>query len=275
MKLAVAIATADAPPSAFVVWRGLAASMAKAAALGYDGVELALADAGQADCDEIARLCDIHGLEISAISTRQVYAVHGLYLTHPDPDKRRQTVACLQGLVDVAARFGRKVNLGRARGMVQPDEPVEAASARFLSAARHLAAYAGERGVEILLEPVNRYELNFINSVAEGAELLADLNMPNMRLMPDVFHMNIEDDSIPAALTRHAPLISYIHFADSNRRAPGQGHLHFPEIVATLKALNYAGWVTVEILPLPDPDAAARAAVQYLRPLIPKLEERG
>ncbi len=86
--------------------------------------------------------------------------------------------------------------------------------------------------------------------------------------MPDVFHMNIEDRSIQSELVRCAEYISYIHFADSNRLAPGQGHLHFPDIINTLKAVGYDGWITIEILPEPDPDIAAYQAVNYIRQLI-------
>ncbi|MCL6431571.1 MAG: sugar phosphate isomerase/epimerase [Anaerolineae bacterium] len=125
-------------------------------------------------------------------------------------------------------------------------------------------------GVELLLEPVNRYEINYINSVPEALEVLRAAGCPNVRLMPDVFHMNIEDGSIPGSLILAGETIGYVHVADSNRRAPGQGHLNLPEVLMTLEALGYRGYVTAEILPYPDPDTAARAAIRYLRALLPR-----
>jgi sugar phosphate isomerase/epimerase len=88
--------------------------------------------------------------------------------------------------------------------------------------------------------------------------------------MPDVFHMNIEDASIEGSLAAHLDHIGYIHFADSNRHAPGSGHLNFPNIVMLLRSLGYSGYVTAEILPYPTPDEAAARAAAYLRALIPK-----
>jgi len=83
--------------------------------------------------------------------------------------------------------------------------------------------------------------------------------------MPDIFHMNIEDASITDSLREAGDKISYVHFADSNRWAPGQGHLNFPEIIGVLKSISYDRFVTVEMLPKPDPDSAARMAIDYLR----------
>jgi sugar phosphate isomerase/epimerase len=91
--------------------------------------------------------------------------------------------------------------------------------------------------------------------------------MPNFALMPDLFHMNIEDRSITGELERFIKRVAYIHLADSNRLAPGRGHIDFPAVFATLRRCGYDGWASVEILPLPDADTAARQAMDFLRPL--------
>jgi sugar phosphate isomerase/epimerase len=74
--------------------------------------------------------------------------------------------------------------------------------------------------------------------------------MPNVKLMPDVFHMNIEDKTIGGELAKYIDYVAYIHLADSNRLAPGQRHTDFEDIFARLKEASYDGWVSVEILPL-------------------------
>jgi sugar phosphate isomerase/epimerase len=96
------------------------------------------------------------------------------------------------------------------------------------------------------------------------------LAIPGLKLMPDVFHMNIEDASIEGNLQKYIAHIAYVHFADSNRLAPGWGHLDFGSIVDALHDVGYTGWTSVEILPKPDPDSAARQAIQFLRRFIPK-----
>jgi sugar phosphate isomerase/epimerase len=74
--------------------------------------------------------------------------------------------------------------------------------------------------------------------------------------------------TIGGELTKYTDDIAYIHFADSDRRAPGQGHIDFERILEALRRAGYDGWIAVEILPVPDPDTAARQAIEYLRPLI-------
>lgn len=271
MNLGLAIAPANALPSAFVVFRDdLSVSIRKAADLGYDGVELALLRADQVDLPSIKRLLRQHGLAVPAISTGQVFAEAGLYLTHPDPDARERCAATFHRLCEVAADLGAMVNVGRARGFIPEDEPREVAEARFLEGIRRIADHAAQLGVTLVLEPVNRYESNFVNSLVDGADVVKRVDRQNVRLMADVFHMNIEDASIAGSLESCRESLAYVHFADSNRRAPGQGHLDFASLVATLRAIGYDGWVTVEILPYPDPDTAALQAISYLRRLIPR-----
>ncbi|MFW6154914.1 MAG: TIM barrel protein [Planctomycetota bacterium] len=271
-QLAVAIAAAEAPPSALVVWRGFEASMDKAARLDYDGVELALRDAGEIDAAQTARQLADRGLACPCISTGQVFAVSGLHFTAANPARRRHVVAVFRDLVDLAAELGAMLNIGRVRGFVADGQTVDDARARFIDVAVELATYARTKGVTLILEPVNRYEINFINSLAEAADLLDATGAANMALMPDVFHMNIEDHTIGGELERFGPRIAYIHLADSNRLAPGWGHLDFDEVFASLRRIGFDGWASVEILPRPDPDAAAAQAIAHLRPY---LAERG
>ncbi len=271
MKIGIAVAPREALPSAFVVFReDLEVSIKKARALGFDGVELALLHPGQIDGGRIEKLLKKSGLEIPMISSGQVFAEGGLCFTSPDREIRDQAVFRIKGLVDQAQRFRSMVNIGRVRGPLEPGKPRGEAEDRFLEAMNEVAHYAEPKGVDIALEPVNRYEINFINRVEEAVEMIDRLGLPNVKVMPDVFHMNIEEPSIEGTLAAYKDYIGYIHFADSNRFAPGMGHLNFPNIIAVLKAIGYAGYVTAEILPRPTPDEAAARAAQYLRTLLPK-----
>ena len=266
IRIAVAVATARACPDAFVVWRGIEESIEKAARFGYDGIELALKTPDQVDAGRTKELLSERGLECPCVSTGQVFAGLGLCFTAKDPEKRAEVVRVFKGMIDLASQLGAMVNVGRARGFVEEGETREEAEARFIETARELAFYAEPRGVRLCLEPVNRYEINFVNSVAEGADLLKKVGAPNFALMPDLFHMNIEDPSLGGELEKHAEHVAYIHFADSNRLAPGRGHTDFRAVFKSLRRMNYDGWISVEILPQPDPDAAARQAIEYLAP---------
>jgi sugar phosphate isomerase/epimerase len=264
IRLSVAIADTHALEAAFVVWRGFEASFSKAKAAGYDGVELALRRAGEISLARLDRLLSENGLTVSAVSTGQVFADGGLCLTDENPERRGEALAVLQDLADFAGDYGKTLNLGRVRGSIASEK----SEAYFCEAAARLCEQAQKRGVTVILEPVNRYEINFINNLDEGAQLLRKLKIPNFKLMPDLFHMNIEDDRIGDSLRRSRELLHYIHFADSNRLAPGRGHLDFYNIFSTLAEIKYDGWISVEILPKPDPDTAAGQAAAFLRPRI-------
>lgn len=268
MKLAVAIADDKAGPSAFVVWRGFEQSIAKAAAYGYHGVELALRTRQDVDEEGLRQLLKQHQMEVSCISTGQVFADLGLYLTAQDKETRKQAVEVLRGLVQMAAEFGQMVNLGRARGFVGEGQTMKQAEAIFIDSLGQLLPDAKANGVTIVIEPVNRYEINFINSVEQCAQLIASINSDRIGIMPDVFHMNIEDVQIGGALEKYAHLVRYVHLADSNRMAPGWGHLDFDEVFSALGRGGYGGWVTAEILPLPSADEGARQAASYLLPRV-------
>src|SRR3546814_4426872 len=113
-------------------------------------------------------------------------------LTVENAGKRAEVIAVFKELIDLAEHFGRLVNIGRVRGQIGL-RSTDHVNALFCETVGALCDYAISKGVTLMLEPVNRYESDFVNSVADGAELLKQVNRPNFKLMPDVFHMNIED----------------------------------------------------------------------------------
>ena len=268
MKLSVAVAGKDALPSAFVVWRGFEDSIRKAKEYGYDGVELALRSASDIRPEDLDRYLSENGMQISCISTGQVFAADHLYFTHPEKAVRSRCISVFKELVDLASGYCHLVNVGRVRGFIEEGRDEAYASALFCETAAPICEYAAKKGVDIILEPVNRYEINFVNNVEQGARLLKQLGFSNAGLMPDVFHMNIEDAHIGKTLVKYGEYIKYIHLADSNRLAPGQGHLDFDEVFDALKTIGYDDWASVEIFPVPTPDTAAKQAADYLLPRI-------
>src|SRR5690606_23867775 len=220
----------------------------------------------------LKQLLEEHHLAVSCISTGQVYADGGLTLTEEDIEKREEVISIFKELIDLAEKFGKLINIGRVRGQIGQRQ-TEEVEVIFCETVRLLCDYAAPKGVTLMLEPVNRYECDFVNSIEEGVALLKRIDRPNFKLMPDVFHMNIEDVTIADELAKYIRYISYIHLADSNRLAPGQGHTDFKKIFDRLAASQYDGWVSVEILPRPDPDTAAFQSVDFLLPLIKAYNE--
>ena len=273
MRLALAIAPHDAGPSSFVVFRDhLETTIPKVARLGYDGVELALGRASDVSAGIVASLLADHGLGISAVSTGRVYAEQRAWLSSPDASVRGRAVSILLELVDLAVELDAgRVNIGRVRGGLDEDPDRAAGMDRFIDGIRTVGDHAGKLGVDLVIEPVNRYELDFVNSVVpDGIDIVDRVGHPAVRLMPDTFHMNIEDAHPPQSLRAAAGRVGYVQVADSNRWAPGQGHIDFEPFFAALEAIGYDDWLSVEMLPFPDPDTAARQAVDFLRSHYPR-----
>jgi sugar phosphate isomerase/epimerase len=271
MRLSVVVAKEDAPESAFVVWRGFERSIEKASALGFQGVELALESADDVEPQKLDNWLSKNDVAVSCISTGLVYATRGLSLSHSDPAIRKEALATFRSLISLAGDYGGFINIGRARGFLEPGKSRETTELLFVEALIELCDAAEPLGVEILVEPVNRYETNFLNSLDEAAAVLARADRNNAGLMPDLFHMNIEEASLTEALIRHKDRVRYVHLADSNRQAPGQGHTDFDGVLAGLRQMRFDGWTAIEILPVPDPDTAARLAADFI---LPRLRDR-
>ncbi|MGP8245729.1 MAG: TIM barrel protein [Bryobacteraceae bacterium] len=265
MKFGLVVSTVDALPSAFVVLRDdLCRCVDRCAELGFDGVELALRHPAQVDLPRLRQRLAATGLEIPCLSSGQVFAADRLYFTSPDSSVRAAAVERIVEMVRLAAELGARVNLGRVRGGIAEGEPLEGAKTRFFECLHRCADVAEPLNVTLLIEPVNRYETNFINTCAAAADVIREAGRSCLKLMPDLFHMNIEDASFRAAFESFQEEIDYVNVADSNRWAPGWGHTPFDEIFRILSDIGYDGYLTGEVLPEPDPDSAARQVVDFL-----------
>lgn len=265
MRLCITIGTQDAYPGALVVFRGLEENLKTIADLGYDGIELALFDKSNIDVSTLKRQLDQYHLALPVISTGQIFTMQNVWFTHPDRTVRDRAVQIFNGIIEIAAEFGAGVNVSRVRGYIHENDSKEDALNKLTDCLRQICGYAAEFDVNILLEQMNRYETNYMNSAAEVGEYIRTLNLSNLKIHADLFHMNIEDASIEETLKNYADLLGYIHFADSNRLAPGLGHLDFRAIISTLKEIHYRGWIGVEALTRPDSLTTAKQSITYLK----------
>jgi sugar phosphate isomerase/epimerase len=119
--------------------------------------------------------------------------------------------------------------------------------------------------VKIVLEPINVLQAPYIHTAQDGFAMIERVNHPNFGLMLDTNHMNIEEVDIYEGLRRAGPHLWFVHFADNNRRWPGSAHLEFAKFVAVLEEISYQGYISLEILPWPDPDTAAKSSIESLR----------
>lgn len=130
-----------------------------------------------------------------------------------------------------------------------------------------LDVVAGSEG-RILLEPINRYESRYLNRASDNLEIIDIVDHPNAGLLPDIFHMSIEESDIPAALRAAAGRIGHVHLGDNNRLLPGHGTLDWAGIVQALRDIEYEGYLNLECSTSGDPATTLPATAVFLRTLI-------
>ncbi|MFC5409356.1 TIM barrel protein [Larkinella bovis] len=262
MKSAVTIALVpELKTGPWIYWHDLEAGMAKAAALGFDAVELFTASADAVAPDRLAALCEQFGVKIAAVGTGAGKVIHGLTLTDPDAQVRSRAVAFIADMMAFGAGFGAPAIIGSMQGNAVPGVEREQALEWLVEGLNILGKQAGDQGVTLIYEPLNRYETNLINRLEDGVDLLKSLDNQYVKLLADLFHMNIEEVSLAESLRLAAPYIGHVHFADSNRRPVGFGHTDLQEVAAVLQQMDYAGYISAEAFPWPDPDQAAQQTI--------------
>ena len=246
----------------------LAQNIADIAAMGYDGVELAIRDPKLVDVDALEALTREHGLRVPAIGTGQAWGEEKLSFTDPDLSVRRAAVERIKSHIPLAARFNAVIIIGLVRGIIKPGITHEQGMAWVCEALQECSAAAKPFGVRLALEPINRYETTLVNSVAQGMALIDQVGADNFGLLLDTFHMNIEEPDILQSISACGDRIFHFHVADSNRWYPGAGHLDFSGILSRLQSTGYDGFVSGEFMPLPDPLTAARESIACLRAIL-------
>lgn len=129
---------------------------------------------------------------------------------------------------------------------------------------KELAAYAEDKGRLICLEPLNRFETDFINTCDQGLQMLADVDSPALKLHLDTFHMNIEEKNQADAIRKAGSALGHFHACGSDRGTPGGDHIAWPSIVAALKEIGYDKDVVIESFTT-DVKVIARAAAIWRR----------
>ena len=265
MKLSIVLSTQPASFQAATFKGDLETNLRSIAALGYDGVELAIRDPQQTDYGKLERLAGQCGLAVPAIGTGQAWGEEGLSFTDPDASIRQAAIERIKSHIPGAARFHAVIIIGLLRGIVKPGVEAGQAMDWLVHALSECCSAARPHGVRLALEPINRYETSLINNITQGLDLIERLGMENFGLLLDTFHMNIEEPGMEAGIQKCGERIFHFHVADSNRWAPGSGHLDFKSILAALSRTGYRGYVSGEFLPIPDAATSARQGIDCLR----------
>lgn len=260
----------EAAAGPFVYHGDLASGCARASADGFDAVEIFPPDADSLDGFELRRLLRENRLELAAMGTGAGWLRRKLTLTDPDPHQRMCARDFIGSVIDFAGGFGAPAIIGSMQGRWGGSVSKEQAFDWLREELDQLGPRAHALQVPLLFEPLNRYESNLFNTVADAVEFLGTLRTRNVKLLCDLFHMNIEEADLAAALRLAGGRLGHVHFADSNRRAIGMGHTAMAPIADTLRQIGYTGYVSAEILPAPDAGAAALQTIRSFRQFFPR-----
>jgi sugar phosphate isomerase/epimerase len=266
MKSAVTICLVpEARSGPFVFHGGLADGCRRAAAHGFDAVEIFPPSAEEVDVAELRRLLAAHRLAVAAFGTGAGWLVRKLSLTSVDAATRIEARRFVTALVELAGSFAAPAIIGSMQGRVDAEHDREQALDLLRDALEELGELAALHHVPLLLEPLNRYETNLFNRLDQATAFLQTLSTRNVRLLADLFHMNIEEPDMAAAIRHAGELVGHVHFADSNRRAIGFGHTNVEPVIAALRETRYTGILSAEIFPLPSAEDAARQTMDSFR----------
>jgi D-psicose/D-tagatose/L-ribulose 3-epimerase len=247
-----------------------ASCFARAKSLGFEAVEVSLISGPDTPIDVMRAQLDRYGLD--------VYCSMGLPadkdITSPDETMRRAGIEYLKHCVDAAARVGSPI-LGGLPYVPWLHFPkandLRPYRERSAAALREVAVAASNAGIVICTEIINRYETYIFNTVQDSLDYLAMVGHPAVKLQLDTYHMNMEEDNLPAAIRQAGSHIGHFHCADSNRKLPGRGHIDWMAIKSALNEVAYQGALVMETFP--NPAAETGRTVNTWRPLVSSYDE--
>lgn len=235
--------------------------------LGLTGVELNIADPKKNEMAEACRFLDRFDLKFTMLATGLTAKTKGLSLSSPDALIKEKSVEECKAMIDCAAEVKAGVIIGFLKGGISDDRA--AANKRFADSLTGIVPFAEKKRVQVLVEATNRYESAIANSLEDAVGFLKQLGSDYLKILPDTFHMNIEESLTPAkSLKNWAGYYDSIHLSDNNRRLPGFGNFNFKSIFEVLNLIGYRGGLALEGNFEESFVSDLRHSVDFLAPLL-------
>jgi D-psicose/D-tagatose/L-ribulose 3-epimerase len=227
---------------------------------GFDGVELPIIDADESILPRIRTCLNDLGLAstTATISTREENPID------ENPAVRGAALDRIRRRIDWTVALGSELLMG----------PYHSAIGHFVGRGRNddewqwcveylraAGEYAGQAGIKLSVEPLNRFECYFLNTAADGNRLVDEVNHPAVGYLYDTFHANIEEKDIRGSIVQNAAGINHFHVSENDRGVPGTGHVRWAESFQALKSTGYDGWLTLESFGRALPELAAATSI--------------
>lgn len=212
---------------------------------GFDGVEVSLFRPREFQAAQIRRAVEENGLECTVCAVLE----RGLSLISQDMQVRRETIAHLKSCIEVTAEAGARIIAGPLYHPVGVFTGVRRTAdewARAVDAYRELGPTLATHGVQLAIEPLNRFETYFLNTTNDAVSLCEEVAHRNVGILWDTFHANIEEKRLGEALLQTGGHLKHVHTCENDRGTPGTGHVEWRDVFQALKLLGYDGWLTIE-----------------------------
>jgi len=235
--------------------------------LGFWGLELNVADPEAADFERISRYIGEFGLSFSMFASGLTAKTFGLSLSEADEGTRQKSVEKAKTMIDFVSP---NPECGIIFGFLKGPKVADIAGAvkQFRTSMDVLVPYAADRGVMLVVEATNRYEAALANGLDDTAALVDGYPVETVKILPDTFHMNIEESSMVASLARYRGRYVSVHYSDNNRYFPGFGGIDFAAVTAYLDAVGFDGRIGLEANVKDSFESDVRASVRRLAPIL-------
>ena len=247
---------------------------AHASAVGYSGIEIApftlaptVDQITDVQIDELCKLSQQHDVKIVGLHWLLAGTV-GLHLTSPDREIRTRTGEYLVELAKLCHRTGGQLMVfgsPKQRNLmpgVTHDQAMNYAAETF----HEIVPALEQLGVTLAVEPLGPEEGDFLNTASSVVELIGRIDSPLVRLHLDVKAMSTESQPIPQIIREHGQWLAHFHANDPNRLGPGMGDVDFAPILTALNAIDYRGWISVEVFDFaPGVESLTRDSINYLK----------
>jgi D-psicose/D-tagatose/L-ribulose 3-epimerase len=227
---------------------------------GFDGIEVSLFHPQEFQATKIRHALSKQALGCTVCSVLP----KGLSLICDDPDIRRKTRSHLSDCVQVTAEAGADVIAGPLYspvGYLPGRRRTGDEWKRAVEGYQELGPVLEKHGVQLGIEPLNRFETYFLNTTADAVRLCEEVGHPNVGMLWDTFHANIEEKDLGQALLSTGRHLKHVHTCENDRGAPGSGHVDWKGVFAALKQLQYQGWLTIESFGFAISDLSSAASI--------------
>ncbi len=211
---------------------------------GFDGIELNIRDPEKTDPTALKSFLAEYGLVLSMFASGFTAKASQLSLATADEGRQKEAIRRTKNFLEFAHEFGAGVIAGFLKGA--PQDAGAGARERLSAAVIELGPLAARLKTPLLIEAVNRYESPVGHSLADTWDVARRAGSPFVQILPDTFHMNIEEPNMEQALAAHRACFSSLHLSDNTRHFPGFGAIDFAAVIAVLDRLGYQGKLAIE-----------------------------